>query len=58
MATKNTVGNTYKRFKQREARLVRKIDKRDENGKNRENVDDTFRNYAHITNNGERVWSF
>ena len=54
MANKNTNGSVFMRFKNREARLVNKLDKRSENGK--DNEDDVSHSYT--TNNDERVWSF
>lgn len=58
MANKNTAGTMFVRTKAKEDRLIDRIDKRDANGTNNENVDNTFRNYTHMTNSGERVWSF
>ena len=49
--------NAYKNFKANESRLVARIDKREESGKNRENVDNTFNSYK-TNENGQRVWSF
>jgi len=57
MANKNTVGNAYKRFKSKETRLVRVIDKREKNGENRENTDSAYNNFKYAPN-GERVWSY
>ena len=58
MAKKGTIGNAYHYSQKRIDRLITKIDKREASGKNRENVDNTYRNHSHTTNNGERVWSF
>ena len=57
MANKNTTGRYVVRTEAMEDRLIDRIDKRDANGDNMENVDDTFSNYSHTTS-GERVWSF
>lgn len=57
MANKNTAGNILVRSKAKEDRLIDTIDYRDKTGKNMENVDNTFHNY-HMTDSGERVWSF
>ena len=58
MAKKGTVGNAYFNSQRKIDRLITKIDRREASGKNRENVDNTYKNHSHITNNGERVWSF
>ena len=58
MANKNTAGNVFRNFKAREKRLIADMDRREKNGKNKENVDDTFRNFRYMTAGGERVWSF
>lgn len=57
MATKNTAGNLFVRFKNREKRLLNKIDKREAKGTNRENVDSVYNEHS-FTPTGERVWSF
>ena len=57
MANKNTAGNTLAKAKAKEERLVRMIDRRENNGKNMENVDTSFSNYR-MTDSGERVWSY
>jgi len=57
MANKNYAGTQFERAKRKESRLISKIDKRESNGKNIENVDDTFANYTHSAD-GERVWSY
>lgn len=58
MANKNRVGNAYHYGQKKIDRLISKIDRRAKNGKNRENVDNTFRSHSHMTRKGERVWSF
>ena len=58
MANKNRVGNAYHFNTKKIDRLIAKIDKRTKNGKDRENVDNTYRNHSHMTENNERVWSF
>jgi hypothetical protein len=58
MANKNTAGSTLARFKAKEKRLIEKLDWREKTGKNKENTDNVFQNFAHITKGGERVWSF
>jgi hypothetical protein len=55
---KKTVGNAYHYSMKKIDRLITKIDKRSVNGKNRENVDSTYKNHSHKTRDGERVWSF
>jgi len=55
---KKTVGNAYHYSMKKIDRLITKIDRRSANGKNRENVDNTYRNHSHKTREGERVWSF
>ena len=57
MANKNTAGRYVVRTEAMEDRLIDRIDKRDSNGDNMENVDDVFSDYSHTTS-GERVWSF
>lgn len=57
MATKNYSGNILNRQKNWESRLINKIDRRDKNGKNRENVDDEYNNFT-TTKDGSKVWSF
>ena len=57
MARKNNEGKRYAGWKSWEQKLVEGIDRREENGTNRENVDDTFNNY-HFTTEGAREWSF
>ena len=57
MAKKGTVGNAYHYSQKKIDRLISKIDRRTENGKDRENVDPTYRRYS-FTKDGERVWSF
>ena len=57
MANKNRGGNILRNFKAKEKRLVSIIDRREKNGKNKENVDNTFNNFR-MTAGGERVWSF
>jgi len=57
MANKNTVGNAFRRFKDKETRLVHIIDKRERAGKNRENTDSAYNNFKYAPN-GERVWSY
>ena len=57
MANKNTNGTLFDRFKDREQRLVNKLDTRTNNGDDSENVDPTWQNHA-LTVDGERVWSF
>jgi hypothetical protein len=57
MANKNYAGTMYVRTKAKETRLVERIDKRNDNGDNMENVDRVWQN--HSTNEeGARVWSF
>ncbi len=56
MANKNTTGSTWSRFKDREERLVRVMDKRARSGEDRENTEPT-REYK-LTAQGERVWSY
>lgn len=58
MANKNTAGRYVVRTEAMEDRLIDRIDKRDANGKNMENIDRSFSNYDRMTDNGERVWSF
>ena len=58
MAKKATVGNAYHYSQKKIDRLIAKIDRREVNGKNRENVDNTYRNHSHMTHRGGRVWSF
>lgn len=57
MANKNNAGNRFNNFKVVEKRLVEKIDRREESGKNRENVDSAYNNYS-VNKNGAKVWSF
>jgi hypothetical protein len=57
MANKNYSGNILNRQKNWESRIVDKIDRRDKNGKNRENVDDEYNNFT-TTKDGSKVWSF
>ena len=57
MANKNTIGNAWLRFKDREQRLLKVIDKRTKDGDDRENVDPAWQKHK-ITAQGERVWSF
>ena len=57
MANKNYAGTQLIRAQQKEDRLIDKIDKRESNGNNLSNIDNTFRNYTH-SDGGERVWSF
>ena len=57
MAKKGTVGNAYHYSQKKIDRLISKIDRRTENGKDRENVDPTYRRCS-FTKDGERVWSF
>ena len=57
MANKNTTGNLFTRFKDRETRLVKVMDKRAKDGDDRENVDPTWDKHQ-LTAQGERVWSF
>lgn len=58
MAKRNgRVGNAYHNHKVREEKLVEKIDRRDKNGQNMENVDSAYNNYRYAPN-GEKVWSF
>jgi hypothetical protein len=57
MSKKSTVGNAYNRGLKEIDRLIRAIDRREANGKNKENTDDVFRNHS-FTKEGDRVWSF
>lgn len=57
MANKNTTGSTWSRFKDREERMLKLIDKRTYSGKDRKNVGPTRDEYK-LTTQGERVWSF
>lgn len=57
MAKKSTVGNAYHYSQKKIDRLLTKIDKRTANGKDRENVDPTYRKH-HFAANGDRVWSY
>ena len=57
MARKATVGNAYHYSQKKIDRLLTKIDKRTANGKDRENVDPTYRKH-HFAANGARVWSY
>ena len=57
MAGKNANGKIFSKFKNAEERLLRIIDKRTDNGKDRENVDPVWQKHK-ITAAGERVWSF
>jgi hypothetical protein len=57
MANKNTTGSLFTRFKNKEVRLLKCIDKRTNNGKDRENVDPTYYECS-FAKNGERVWSY
>ena len=57
MANKNYAGAQYMRALAKEDRLIRKIDKRTDNGKDRENVDPVWQKHK-TTSSGERVWSF
>ncbi len=57
MANKNTTGSTWSRFKDREQRLLKVIDKRTKDGDDRENVDPTWDKHQ-LTAQGDRIWSF
>jgi hypothetical protein len=57
MADKNYAGAQMYRQERRENRLIEKIDYREKNGKNRENVDEQFSNFT-INKDGSKVWSF
>ena len=57
MANKNTAGNTLARNRRFIDRLNTAIDRRDDNGENRENIDSHWNNHT-ITADGERVWSY
>ncbi len=54
---KNYEGTRFVNFKSRENRLIKKIDKRDRDGSNRENTDNVYNNYRR-TEDGAKVWSF
>lgn len=57
MANKNTTGGTWSRFKNREERLVKVIDKRTWKGDDRDNTDPTWDKHE-FTAQGGRVWRF
>jgi hypothetical protein len=57
MADKNYAGAQMYHQERRENRLIEKIDYREKNGKNRENVDEQFSNFT-INKDGSKVWSF
>jgi hypothetical protein len=57
MANKNTTGNLFTRFKDRETRLVKVMDRRTKDGDDGENVNPKWNKYK-FTTQGERVWSF
>ncbi len=57
MANKNTNGTLFNRFKDKEARLAAALDRRTNNGDDRENVDPVWQEHSY-TQTGERVWSF
>jgi hypothetical protein len=55
---KKIVGNAYHYSQKKIDRLIDKIDHRTKTGKDRENVDNTYKNHSRMTREGERVWSF
>lgn len=54
MSKKNYAGNIYYRKQICDERLVRKIDRREASGKNRENVDNVYNNYK-LNRNGSKT---
>ena len=58
MANKNNAGTLVYNNDRYIDRLNDKLDRRTKDGSDRENVDDTFNNFHHVTTSGERVWSF
>ncbi len=57
MENKNTAGSLVYRAKQRIDRLNDKLDRQSTDGKDRENVDDVWRQNP-VNENGDRFWSF
>ena len=57
MADKNTNGTRFVIFKNREIRMIDKIDRRSKTGDDRENVDSVWNKHT-ITAEGDRLWSF
>ena len=53
----NTGGRILRNLEIHTRRLVKEIDKRTDNGKDRENVDPIWQKHK-TTSSGERVWSF
>lgn len=57
MSKNSKVGNAYYYSQKSMDRLIKEIDRREQTGKNRENVDNIFNSYT-TADNGERTWSF
>ena len=57
MSSKNTVGNAYHYSMRKIDRVIKEIDKRTVNGKDRENVDPTWQKHT-VNKEGARVWTF
>ena len=57
MANKNTAGSLVVRTKEREDRLIDKIDRRTQSGKDLDNVDPIWNKHT-VNENGDRCWSF
>jgi len=55
--SKNKAGKNYYNWLMNMDKLVRTIDRRTENGEDRENVDHVWQQHT-INENGDRVWSF
>ena len=55
MSNKNTAGNRFYNFQAREDRIIDRIDNRESNKSNMENVDRAYNNYR-VTDSGAKEW--